>query len=161
MPGTTPLYGLHYPIATDPLDDAVSVIPQQLATDVESTIAALGGVAAPLAWHTVGGAGEPAFAAGWGAYGAPLRVPQYRKVGSEVILRGVVTSVTAHAALSTVFTLPVGFRPAPGQTQEPFTVVGGLADTRIDVLPSGVVQAIQAQAIGGFFSLSGIRFFID
>jgi hypothetical protein len=62
-------------------------------------------------WHTVGGVGEPAFAAGWSNAGAPFAGLNFRHTANNTVaLAGVVTR-GAVAAPSTIFTLPVGYRP--------------------------------------------------
>ena len=59
-------------------------------------------------WHTVGGSGDPAFQNGWTAQSEPV---QFRKDrNGNVIIRGRAARGTA-ASGSTIFTLPVGYRP--------------------------------------------------
>lgn len=58
-------------------------------------------------WHNVGGADEPAFANGWGAFDA--RVPAFRKVTGVVYLAG----LTSGGVLGQpAFVLPAGYRPS-------------------------------------------------
>lgn len=65
-------------------------------------------------WHTVGGGGEPAFAATWAhtfGSGSGQQPAQFRINGSgEVSLRGSVTATTM--AGTTIYTLPTGYRPS-------------------------------------------------
>jgi hypothetical protein len=63
-------------------------------------------------WHLVGGSGEPAFAHSWVNYGTWGKNATFRKVGGRVQIAGLVKSGTVIANTgSSVFTLPVGFRP--------------------------------------------------
>lgn len=60
-------------------------------------------------WHSIGATGEPAFQNSWvNDTASGFQVTQYRKVGDVVEVRGAVESGTA---TSTIFTLPVGYRP--------------------------------------------------
>ena len=60
------------------------------------------------AWHEVGSGGvEPAFQNSWVNFGATTNSAAFKKIGSVVYLKGLVKSGT-----STIFTLPVGYRPA-------------------------------------------------
>lgn len=60
-------------------------------------------------WHVVGAAGEPAFASGTADATYP---PSFRIDSNNVVhIRGVVTSGVA-TTLTTVFTLPAGYRPS-------------------------------------------------
>lgn len=56
----------------------------------------------PSSWIAV------AFVGGWGNLGAPAQVVQFRKVGDEVQIRGVMTGGAIGAV---AFVLPIGFRP--------------------------------------------------
>lgn len=148
MTGTTPLYGLTYP---EPGDRAASMPAQmqQLAEDVESTLAGFGGIPAPGSFQTPTlFAGEPT--------GGTLAPPRYRKVGVEVIHRGVITFATGLFAGSGIYYVPAGFRPLKDEVFH----VGG--DVRVDVRASdGAVIVQQNLSNGAFVSLSGIRYFID
>lgn len=166
MPGTTPTYGIPYPIATDPLDDAVSVIPQALATAVDNAIATAAGVAAPGAWQNA----TPT--TGWSNYSTGAtgyRGLQYRKVGSEVIIRGMLLrSGTTAAGGSTVFTLPVGFRPARTELLD-IVYSNGVTDisSRVDVRglndtsPGAIVLGNAAIAASNYLSFPNLSFWID
>jgi len=57
---------------------------------------------APTVWTPV------TFQGAWVNYGAPYQVAQYRKVGDEVQVRGLIKS---GASGTVAFTLPAGFRP--------------------------------------------------
>lgn len=108
-------------------------------------------------WNTVGAGGQPAFGTGFQPF-AGFRTPQFRKIGYEVICRGLVQSTTNHAANAVIFTLPTGFRPG---AVEVFGTTGGTGDTRIDVDTNGDVVAVTALNNTGFASLVTVRFFVD
>jgi hypothetical protein len=137
MPGATPVYGLPYPISTDRLDDAVTTIPEDLALAVESTIAGFGGIAAPGAWQV------PSFGASWSDFGSQEFV-RYRKVGNQVI--GVGLAKRTSGAVTTIYTLPVGFRPTR-QTIRP-TVIHGTTVGMLDISTAGVITAPAAYVNG-------------
>jgi hypothetical protein len=139
MPGATPVYGLPYPISTDRLDDAITTIPEDLALAVESTIASFGGIAAPGAWQT-----PAAFGTSWSDYGAGQEAVRYRKVGQEVI--GVGLAKRTAGAVTTIYTLPVGFRP----TRQTFrtTVIHGATVGALQIDTTGVITAPSAYVNG-------------
>lgn len=106
MSANTPIYALTYPTSGDPLANVRGAM-QELATDVESTLAALFAGGVP-------GAGYTAFpyAANWGNPGAPFQNGRYMKYGNTVVLEMYpIRSVSASGALSTIGQLPVGYRP--------------------------------------------------
>lgn len=152
MPGTTPVYGLTYPIGSDRLDAAVTTIPQQLAEDVESTIAGFGGIAAPGSWQT------PSYGSGFASLGFGNTDPEYRKVGTCVWLRGVATTSTTQGANATVLTLPSGYRPL---AQEVFLQMNNTGPAQVNVEANGEVSVVAGLASSGWVSLSGISFYID
>lgn len=81
---------------------AVGTVPSTAVTELER---------APIeGWHTVGGFGEPGYQAPFAARaGEPLK---FRKLASGLVeLRGACDSTTS-VREGTVFTLPVGYRPA-------------------------------------------------
>lgn len=93
----------------------------------------------------------PAFANGWSNLAGGFQTAAYYKDRAGLVrLVGVVTGGTIGA---TVFTLPVGFRPA---LIELFIGVSGAATSRIDVQNDG--QVIIKNGTNGFVSLSGICF---
>lgn len=159
MPSTTPVYGLPYPNGSDSLGNIQDDM-QGLAESIESTLTGFGGIAAPGAWTTIGGSGAPAFVSGWGAFGFPHQVPQFRKVGNEVKLRGLVLrSGAGTSGAFGIFTLPVGCRPL---AELVFATLGNNnALMRVDVEANGVVSSQLNVATSGYVSLSGIRFDID
>ncbi len=66
------------------------------------------------AWHQVGAGGEPAFAGNWANFGGSDQAAAFRLgIKNDVELTGLVKSTGAlGAAPSTIFTLPVAYRPA-------------------------------------------------
>lgn len=71
----------------------------------------------PEAWHTIGAAGEPAFANGWVNFGGSDQVAQFRKDAFGMVhVRGIVKNGTVGLA---IFQLPAGYRPL---TQQRFAV---------------------------------------
>jgi hypothetical protein len=119
----------------------------------------------------------------WINYGEPAyRRVQYRKIGSQVSIRGLAKSNVARTTGVPIFTLPVGFRPLYAEI---FSGVGnlnlvtGAASTgtahthtanygiplRVDVLATGVVQCSAIAGLNlpaaGYLSLSGISFTTD
>lgn len=159
----TPVFGLPKPETSDAYDVALVDIPRQLADDVESTITGLGGIAAPGSWHTIGAGGEPAFGTNWAAWGSTHQVPQFRKIGTAVYLRGLLArSTTTSGTGSVVFTLPSGYRP-PDELMFASIYSVALAPTlaRINIINTGAVAVELPVAAGQFVSLSGIMFHID
>lgn len=136
MPGTTTLYGLTYPLTGDTLASGRSTA-QQLAEDVESTLAAFGGIAAPTSWAGV------SYAANWADLGFGWTVSRYRKVGASNCRVEIATtrSTSASGADATIGTLPGGFRPTAGIQFLPGVIVTGaaLTTTVISVTTAGVV----------------------
>lgn len=89
-------------------------------------------------FHVVGAAGEPAFVNGWTNLGGAFATAAFcRTPDGLVLLRGRI----APGAATPVFTLPAGYRPSGGTLSFTSDVGGGF---RIDVLTSGVVQALGA-----------------
>lgn len=102
---------------------AISFVPggNLASTDVQSAIAELEAEKASSGhthadadpWHTIGGAGEPTFAAGWSnaTAGVPAGTPSagFRKDSANNLhLRGYVAGTSG----SPVLTLPAGYRPS-------------------------------------------------
>ena len=69
------------------------------------------GLAAPEAWHEIGAAGQPAFQNGWqnGDPASSTTAAYYRDPFGVLHFKGVVDNGSAG---STIFTLPVGYRPS-------------------------------------------------
>lgn len=100
-------------------------------------------------WNYVGTAGQPSFATGWSNFGHSGAGLGFRLAGAPfntVLVDGIVTPGSGAGA--TLFTLPVGYRPASAQ------VIGGTNTTTGNngywvVNPSG---AVTAGAFGGILS---------
>lgn len=99
----------------------------------------------PTAWTNV-----TVFTNSWVSYGAGY-TPQYRKVGDEVQMRGLMKLGSISVA---AFTLPVGFRPA---YEETFPQMSNGAFGAVSVAVSGVVTP-QPPTNTAYVYLSGIRF---
>lgn len=116
------------------------------------TIAA-SAAAAEEAWHTVGsGGGEPAFAGAWANSGSGYQTLQYKKVGNEVRIRGVVSG-----AVGAMFTLPAGYRPPAAINISMTNQFGAL--TYAEILTTGVVSVSSTSGYS-FVGLS-TQFWID
>lgn len=95
----------------------------------------------------------PVYENGWTDYGSGWAAGAYRKeAGNVVRVRGLVRSGTA----ATIFTLPVGYRPAAGLI---FTVETSAGPQRMNVRSSGVVDV--SGTIQTWHSLVGIAFHAD
>lgn len=107
----------------------------------------------PTAWTAV------TFQNSWQNYSAaPWREVQYRKVGDEVQLRGMI-SRPAGDSTSAMFTLPTGFRPL---AYELFTAASASGLARLYALTTGVISVESAAAgYGTWISLSNIRFSVE
>lgn len=75
----------------------------------------------------------------WANFGSGWQTAQYRKIGDEVQVRGLVVNATAGTGINSIATLPSGFRPVLQQGP----LVGWANDgtdsgaTRIEVTPAG------------------------
>lgn len=138
MPGTTPQYGFTYPIATDPLDDAVSAIPQTLATDVENTLLSLYGGGIPGAGWT-----NLPLAANWTVNAAS----RYSKSGARVYVEGYTNRATSSFASGGALTtaLPAGYRPAALHYAPALVSVGGTLNlAMIQLNTSGILNVLNS-----------------
>jgi hypothetical protein len=107
-------------------------------------------------WHTVGAAGEPGFQNGWVA--AASYPAQFRKDPlGKVQIRGMVKSGTINA---TVFTLPVGYRPAQNVSFEGRSYSGTYIAAPIFVGTDGTV-VLWAPGTNTEFSLDAVAFDTD
>ena len=85
-------------------------------------------------WTDVGsGGGAPAFVNSWVNYGTPFQVARFKVHQDVLSIQGLVKSGTL---LTTIFTLPVGYRPNKYGLHSTVSASGA---ARIDVLPSGAV----------------------
>lgn len=112
-------------------------------------LAAKGTIGASEAWHVVGAAGEPAFENGWAA--GVVAPAFYKDPAGIVWLRGNANGTTIN---TTVWTLPVGYRPA--ESILPFAVDAGNAFAVCQVTDTGIVRA----RAGGLsqFGFNGVTF---
>ena len=152
MPGATPVYGLPYPVSTDRLDAAVTTIPHDLATALETTLQGFGGIANPGGWTTL----TPA--AGANA-GAPYRALGYRKVGNKVECRGRCNLAGGLGAGGALFGFPVGFRPTATLTV--LLAANTPSMVRAEVNAAGTLTIQDAVSAGGFIALDALIFTID
>jgi hypothetical protein len=108
-------------------------------------------------WHTVGAAGEPAFQNGWVNYDAPGgRDIRFRKYpDGRVALTGVAKSGTAGL---TLFTLPVGYRPA--KADEAFVIQASGGSAMGSVASTGAVTLTNQTTVNvaAYAYLDGIEF---
>ena len=120
-------------------DDARIVTPLKLAQKLT-----------PEAWIV------PTLANGWVNYGTPYDTAGYRKDPlGRVHLKGLVKNGTAQ---TTIFTLPVGYRPAADKL---FLVqTGAGASARLEVNSNGTVVAA-ANTVSGNLSLEGVSFHVS
>jgi hypothetical protein len=127
---------------TDLQSVTIRTLPTVPAVGEYTVIVAAPGTQATLnitmdTWHLVGAAGEPAFQNSWVNYSG-TQVAQFRKFpDGKVKLSGYVKS---GASGTTIFTLPVGYRP-PDQVGVASYVSGGAS--LLTVNPDGTVQITQ------------------
>lgn len=110
-------------------------------------------------WHNIVAIG---YANGWGNFGSGEQQGRYKiDANNRVWLDGDLAPGT-YVQPTTIFTLPVGYRPVSERIYEKQPAgVGGGALT-INILPSGVVQVNNiVGAAPGILGLSGISFPID
>lgn len=147
MPGATAA-GYPYPLGSDQLGDTdlhIKALADKIQAMFHPAVVAVGG-----------GGGAPAFAGAWANQGGAFLPVGYRKVGQEIYLEG-------HAALAaggaaTIFTLPVGFRPA-AEVRFACPVNNTAAVATVSVTAAGVVATIGAgYPASGNLGLNGIRF---
>lgn len=109
-------------------------------------------------WHTVGGGGEPAFAASASNMGSGYQTMQFKKVGNAVRIRGVVN------AFSDVFTLPVGYRPPLALNFPVNSQNAPAAGTDLfgEILTTGVLSIKHAGGSGAVSSVGiNVEFWVD
>lgn len=89
-------------------------------------------------WQALGTAEAP-FAANWSNVGAPFRNGAYRRTDDgNVELAGLIQFSSTAAAPTTMFTLPVGFRPIGGDVQ-PYATVSNNPASAAAPTPRGIV----------------------
>jgi hypothetical protein len=114
----------------------------------------------------------PAYTNGWATHAGTVQPAQYRKLGSQVHLRGVVAGGTVD---SSIFTLPAGFTPVINQIISCVMTAltsgaasSGTAHThgignvsgRLNITSAGLVYS-QGAATNTYVSLDGVVFWID
>lgn len=125
-------------------------------------------------WVTVGGGGgAPAFTNGWGNLGGGHQGAQFKKVGNQVFLRGMVGGGTFTAS---VFTLPAGYRPPATyaltvliQNATTNNASAGTAHTHtinhsacfFQVNTDGTLGNVSGHITAGYLSLNNISFWVD
>lgn len=104
-------------------------------------------------WKAIGAVGQPAFGTNWQNIGGAYQSAGYRiDTNGRVYLRGTVKRTAG--AVTTIFTLPAGYRPSNGMI---WAVPGDNAFARIDVDSGGNV-ILQAGTAAAFLALDGISF---
>jgi hypothetical protein len=114
------------------------------------------------AWRKVGAAGQPAFASGWLNFGEfTYQAVGFRKDRDGIVhLRGAGTK-GSNGPVSTMFTLPSGYRPARHEVFAAASTNGAGQQAPsggiVDVYPDGAVVVL-GDTDDNFVSLSGISF---
>lgn len=104
-------------------------------------------VPTPTAWTA------PTYSTTWVDYGAPFQGGRYRLRGTDVEIEGLVKSGVSNTS---VFTLPVGYRPA-ADILWIVSAAGGVAE--ITITTTGLVRPVNITgAVATYVSLTGIRF---
>jgi hypothetical protein len=119
---------------------------------------ALAGVAAagtPIPEQLVGASGEPAFGAGWKDAGSGLQVAGFYRAGGIVHLRGV---VDLGGTSTTIFTLPVGYRPEATEAFSAVLDTAGIALILVTAAGDVDVEFINSPSTPHTLSLSQISF---
>lgn len=156
MPQTT-IHEIEYPDAT--LPGGHVRIHEHLQVLADSVEAALEAVVGDTGWTSI------SLAAGILVFGG--RTPQYKRVGSQVFLRGQIerTASAAFAVGTTTITgtaLPAGFRPPQDSQQASGSGSGGSVTSRINVFTTGVISVTNLAASGvSWVALDGIQFWTD
>jgi hypothetical protein len=109
------------------------------------------------AWINVGSGGSAAsFQNSWGNFGSGYQPARYCRIGSRVYIEGAISGGTI---ATTMFTLPVGFRPVNSHVFFNRTS-SSIQGTSITVKPDGTVTADAPTGGGGsgFLGISGITY---
>jgi hypothetical protein len=111
-------------------------------------------------WHMVGTAGQPAFANGWSNFAAGFSLVGFRKFpDGKVKLKGMLLS-GGTTGPTTVFTLPVGYRPPT--SVHIFTGQSSLGvNARVDIGAAGIVSIQNTAAAGNWVSLDNVELDTD
>jgi hypothetical protein len=116
-------------------------------------------------WVAVGAGGGgdtgwldwPYYPANVGAMGAPWGPPQYRKIGNEVILRGLVQTIYALETPSLTI-LPAGYRPVGLDHMNLCVSSWSGGPRRVDVQGDGTVVMQGTTSDGEWINMGDIRF---
>lgn len=95
----------------------------------------------------------------WVAYGGAYATPGYRKVGSQVFLRGLMKDGTT-ASGTDLFQLPAGYRPAYSAVYTTPNTNLPTANVRIRIDTAGTVDFLEVMDAAAV-SVDGITFFVD
>ena len=129
---------------------AVTTVKVKTASGWQDLSVAVPGSVAIEPWHAVGGAGEPAFQNSWvnDTLGGPLA---FRKTpDGRVYVRGAIKSGTDG---STVFVLPVGYRPSYVRYFDTL-VTGGASGAYVAVATDGAMTLGRGAAVTVYVDLS-------
>lgn len=96
------------------------------------------------------------FNSGWGAHASSYTDPEYRKIGNQVYIKGLIKRTSGTD--NTVFTLPVGFRPKKSGV---FTSKQEGGGPDIYITNFGRVSTTNAYVNNTWMSMDTIMFFID
>jgi hypothetical protein len=112
-------------------------------------------------WHEVGATGQPSFDAPWANYGNGYETIGFRKDRDGLVhLKGGASSPTNLASQTTIFTLPVGYRPSKHKV---FSVAstdgtGSLSLGAIEVWPDGTIH-VYPDTNDRYVSLDGVTYY--
>lgn len=132
--------------------DASAKIPTSVVTNL---------ITPDLAWIEVGSGGSaPAFQNSWANYdAATFNSCAYRKDAMGYVhLRGLVKT---GASATTIFTLPVGYRPARQQLVSTVAYTTGMILGRIDIFPNGNVGGAGSVTGNTYTTLDNITFLAE
>lgn len=179
MSGSTPVFGLKYPVDTDDLADVATLVEQAVRSieaaligrvvvpDVTTLQQEIGARAAadtalanrltalePTAWGTVPWVGAPYFTHDPGANQPPV---QYRKEGKRVFVRGWGTTGTSAVASGSAISsaLPAAFRPPERTTSWAMRNAGGVA-MRVDIMPDGSILVMEPIAANSYINFATV-----
>lgn len=106
------------------------------------------------------------YAAGWSAYGSGWQTPQYRRIGNEVKLRGLMVVNTSTGTNPVICTLPVGYRPPATMGAWAWGYLGSGSEIagKLNINTDGTILFSTATApaftSGGYIFLNA-SFFVD
>jgi len=150
--GTVTLANRDGAVATQAIIDGI-----EFDTEAVTQVASIG--AQPMdGWHYVGNPGEPAFQnsfSDWDGAAPTGRAARFRKYpDGRVRLEGI---VRCPVATGTIFTLPVGYRPA-ANTELYWPVVANAALTYVNVGSGNGNVVVTGATVNGWLDLSSIEF---